>query len=107
MARHSIGYALLSVDTGAGDEPVGRRIGIDNPYEAAKALLLDAVAGANRCRAIWSASFGFVAVLGFVADIDAVELLFTSLLVQATTAMTRAGSRRDAHGRSTIRSFRQ
>src|SRR6266542_1750579 len=92
---------------GARDEPVGRRIGIENPYEAPKVLLLDAVAGANRCRAIWSSSFGFVTVLGFAADIAAVELLFTSLLVQATTAMMHAGSRRDAHGRSTTRSFRQ
>jgi len=107
MARHSIDYALLSLGAGARDEPVGRRIGVENPYEAPKVLLLDAVAGANRCRAIWSSSFGFVTVLGFAADIDAVELLFTSLLVQATAAMTQAGSRRDAHGRSTTRSFRQ
>jgi hypothetical protein len=107
MARHSIDYALLSVGTGARDEPVGRRIGIENPYEAPKVLLLDAVAGANRCRSIWSSSFGFITVLGFAADIDAVELLFTSLLVQATAAMMQAGSRRDAHGRSTTRSFRQ
>lgn len=107
MARHSIDYALLSVGTGVRDEPVGRRIGVDNPYEAPKVLLLDAVAGANRCRAIWSSSFGFVTVLGFAADIDAVELLFTSLLVQATAAMMQAGSRRDAYGRSTTRSFRQ
>lgn len=35
------------------------------------------------------------------------ELLFTSLLVQATTAMLAAGSRQDAHGRSRTRSFRQ
>jgi hypothetical protein len=107
MARHSIDYALLSVGAGARDEPVGRRIGIDSPYEAPKVLLLDAVAGANRCRSIWSSSFGFVTVLGFAADIDAVELLFTSLLVQATAAMMQAGSRRDAHGRSSTRSFRQ
>jgi hypothetical protein len=107
MARHSIDYALLSVEVGARDEPVGRRIGVENPYEASKVLLLDAVAGANRCRAVWSSSFGFVTVLGFAADIDAVELLFTSLLVQATAAMMHAGSRRDAHGRSTTRSFRQ
>jgi hypothetical protein len=107
MARHSIDYALLSVGAGVRDEPVGRRIGVENPYEAPKVLLLDAVAGANRCRAVWSSSFGFVTVLGFAADIDAVELLFTSLLVQATAAMTHAGSRRDAHGRSTTRSFRQ
>ncbi|HZN73874.1 MAG TPA: DUF2786 domain-containing protein [Micromonosporaceae bacterium] len=107
MARHSIDYALLSVEAGARDEPVGRRIGIDNPYEAPKVLLLDVVARANRCRAVWSSSFGFVTVLGFAADLDAVELLFTSLLVQATAAMTRAGSHRDAYGRSTTRSFRQ
>jgi hypothetical protein len=107
MARHSIDYALLSVGADVRDEPGGRRIGVENPYEAPKVLLLDAVAGANRCRAIWSSSFGFVTVLGFAADIDAVELLFTSLLVQATTAMMQAGSRRDAHGRSTTRSFRQ
>src|SRR5207244_6249382 len=107
MARHSIDYALLSVGAGVRDEPVGRRIGVDNPYEAPKVLLLDAVAGANRCRAIWSSSFGFVTVLGFAADMNAVELLFTSLLVQATAAMMQAGSRRDAHGRSSTRSFRQ
>src|SRR5262249_41767978 len=66
-----------------------------------------AVARANRCRSVWSNAFGFVTVLGFAADVDAVELLFTSLLVQATTAMVRAGSRRDAYGRSSTRSFRQ
>jgi hypothetical protein len=107
MARYSIDYALLSVGSGVGDAPIGRRIGIDNPYEAPKALLLDAVAGANRCRAIWSSALGFVTVLGFTADLDAVELLFTSLLVQATAAMTQAGPHRDGYGRSTTRSFRQ
>jgi hypothetical protein len=34
-------------------------------------------------------------------------MLFTSLLVQATTAMTRAGSVADRDGRSRTRSFRQ
>lgn len=107
MARHSIDYALLSVGVGARDEPVGRRIGVDNPYEAPKVLLLDAVAGANRCRSVWSSTFGFATVLGFPADVDGVEMLFTSLLVQATGAMVAAGSRRDAGGRSSTRSFRQ
>lgn len=35
------------------------------------------------------------------------EVLFTSLLVQATTALRLAGSRRDGSGRSRTRSFRQ
>jgi Protein of unknown function (DUF2786) len=107
MARYSIDQALLSEGTGVREEPLGRRVGVDNPYEAPKVILLDAVARANRCRSVWSKAFGFVTVLGFPPDVDAVELLFTSLLVQATTAMVRAGSRRDAYGRSSTRSFRQ
>ncbi len=108
MARHSIDAALLAAThDGREDAPQGRRIGIDNPYEAPKALLLAAVADANRCRTVWSRGLGFTTVLGFAADLDAVETLFTSLLVQATQAMTREGSRTDRHGRSRTRAFRQ
>lgn len=107
MARYSIDHALLWAGTGVREEPLGRRVGVDNPYEAPKVILLEAVARANRCRSVWSKAFGFVTVLGFPSDVEAVELLFTSLLVQATTAMVRAGSRRDAYGRSSTRSFRQ
>jgi hypothetical protein len=107
MAQHSISAALLAAGAGSRDEPAARRIGIDNPYEAPKALLLDAVTAANRCRTVWSRSLGFSTVVGYEPDLDAVELLYTSLLVQATTAMNRAGSRRDRHGRSRTRTFRQ
>ncbi len=109
MARHSIDLALLRAtapgrsrhDTGA------IRVGIDNPYEGAKATLLEVVARANGCRSVWSRSLGFSTVLGYRHDLDAVETLFTSLLVQATRAMTSAGSRTDATGRSRTRAFRQ
>jgi hypothetical protein len=108
MARHSIDAALLAaLGQGTSDGPTGRRIGIDNPYEAPKAMLLGAVAGANRCRTVWSRDLGFSTAIGFPADLDAVELLFTSLLVQATAAMAKAGSRADGGGRSRTRSFRQ
>lgn len=107
MARYSIDHALLAASTEATDPPAGRRIGIDNPYEAPKALLLDAVASANACRAVWSKDFGFATVMGYPTDLDAVELLYTSLLVQATTAIVHAGTRRDRYGRSSTRSFRQ
>ena len=108
MARHSINHALLAAHgQRSSEEPNGRRIGIDSPYEAPKAILLSAVAGANRCRTAWSRDLGFSTVIGFPADLDAVELLFTSLLVQATTAMMHAGSRTDGYGRSRTRSFRQ
>lgn len=108
MARHSIDRALLDATApskAAG--PGGRRLGIDNPYEGPKAMLLDAVADANRCRSVWSKALGFSTVVGHDSDLDAVELLFTSLLVQAVSAMTRAGAKKNAYGGSRTRSFRQ
>jgi len=51
--------------------------------------------------------YGFSTVMGFPSDIDIVELLYTSLLVQATRAIAGAGSVRDRNGRSRTRSFRQ
>jgi hypothetical protein len=107
MARHSIDHALLDADSGRPpEEPAGRRIPVDTPYDGPKAALLTVVADANRCQAVWHRELGFSTVLGFPADLTAVEMLFTSLLVQATTAMAHAGPRRDANGRSRTRSFR-
>lgn len=105
MARHSIDAAMLQASGGRCDAPRARRIGVDRPYESPKAMLLGAVAEANRCRIVWSQELGFATVLGFPAELEAVETLFTSLLVQATQAVTREGSRRTA-GRSRTRSFR-
>ena len=107
MAKYSISQALLTAESGRKDDPAGRRIAVDNPYEPAKVSLLQAVAMANRSRVIWSKEVGLATVVGFDADLDAVELLFTSLLVQASSAMLHAGSRQDAHGRSRTRAFRQ
>ncbi|NUT42206.1 MAG: DUF2786 domain-containing protein [Thermoactinospora sp.] len=105
MAKHSIDVAMLEAGPHAG--PSGIRVGIDAPYEQAKASLLSVVADANRCRAIWSDDLGFSTVLGFEADLDAVELLFTSLLVQATTSIVQAGTKKHGSGRSRSRSFRE
>ncbi len=108
MARHCIDIALLAAVSPRGsDDPTGRRIGIDNPYDGPKAGLLAAVARANRCKAVWARHLGFSTVVGFPADLDAVEVLFTSLLIQATRTMTQSGSRNDAYGRSRTRAFRQ
>ena len=107
MAKYSIDHALLAAETGQAETPGGRRIAVDNPYEAPKATLLQIVAQANRCRVVWSKDVGLVTVIGFPADLDAVELLFTSLLVQANSAMLRSGGKRDGAGRSRTRAFRQ
>ncbi|SED29196.1 Protein of unknown function [Streptomyces sp. 2131.1] len=107
MARHSIDEALLAARTHGDRTPGACRIGVDAPYETAKAILLDAVASANRCRAVWNSDLGFTTVVGFEADLEAVELLHTSLLVQGTAAMTRAEAGQRAGGRKRTKTFRQ
>lgn len=107
MARHSIDAAMLWVESGnAPDAPHGRRLGVDAPYETAKAMLVTVVAQANRCQAVWNKELGFCTVIGFPADLDAVELLHTSLLVQAMTALVKTGTRAHGDGKSKTRAFR-
>ncbi|GAB2592768.1 hypothetical protein Aab01nite_37150 [Paractinoplanes abujensis] len=103
IARHSIEEALTSADR-ADVVPFARRIGVDHPYESEKASLLDAVARANHCHTVWSPELGFSTVFGFDADIDGVELLYTSLLVQANRAMSRD---EPAKGKARIKAFRR
>jgi Protein of unknown function (DUF2786) len=107
MARHSIDEALLAARTHDTNAPGACRIGVDPPYETAKAVLLDAVADANGCQAVWHEALGFSTVVGFEPDLEAVELLYTSLLVQATAAMTRAEAAQRAGGRKRTKTFRQ
>jgi len=107
MARHSIDHAMLAAQSGSKDRPAARRLPVDSPYESPKATLLHAVAQANRCRSVWQKAIGMSTVVGFASDLDVVELLYTSLLVQANTAMLREGAKKDAYGRSRTRAFRQ
>jgi len=80
---------------------------IDPPYLLAKAMLIGAVARANRCRAVVSEELGFSTMVGDAGDVEAVELLSTSLLVHASSAMLGHGSVVDSYGTSRTRSFRQ
>ena len=108
VTRHSLDEALLVARAGdAAVVPFARRIGVDHPYEGEKASLLAAVARANRCHAVWSPELGFATVFGFDADIDAVDLLHTSLLVQAHRAMAQTEPPGGKAGRARLKAFRQ
>lgn len=110
MARHSIDHAVLAASAssgGGGERPDGRRLWMETPYVREKVMLLGAVADANRSRSVWAKEDGYVTLLGFPHDLDAVETLYTSLLVQATRAMHAEGKRLDRRGGSRTRSFRQ
>jgi hypothetical protein len=108
MARHRIDRAMLAEgDRGATDDVAGRRIWIDDPYANPKFLLLSGVARANGAHAVWSSRFGFSTVFGFAAELEVIEELFTSLLVQANAALRREGPKVDEWGRSRSKRFRR
>jgi hypothetical protein len=91
MTRHAIDEALLAEGTGGSVDVQGIRVLIHHPYALEKAGLLDVIARANRSRAVWNDFASCMTVLGVPTDLAQVEMLFTSALVQATRAMTRAG----------------
>jgi hypothetical protein len=86
IARYGIDAALLA-STGQTRDEIGHRvIGVDNPYARDKAQLLTSVADPLRCQTVHTSGLGryTVRVYGFGADLERVELLYTSLLLQAT-----------------------
>ena len=107
MSRYSLHQAMVDHDRSRVPGATGRRIWIDNPYAGAKALLVQVVGTANRCRTVFTKDLGFVTVVGAETDLDLVELLATSLLVQASRAMLAAGRQVGGRGNSRTRSFRQ
>jgi hypothetical protein len=93
MARHGIDAALLDAAGPGRDEIGARRIPMEDPYSAGKARLLAWTAAALRCRAVLHDAYGGkiagVTVFGFASDRERVELLYTSLLLQAGTQLLR------------------
>ena len=109
ISKHSLEQLLqheAERATDAHPSTTYRRLWLDAPYVDAKANLVDQIAGANRCRAVYAQRLGYCTVIGSPFDLDAVDLMLTSLLAQAQRAMLRHGSR-NSGGRSSTRSFRQ
>ncbi|MDX1882548.1 DUF2786 domain-containing protein [Mycolicibacterium sp. 120270] len=106
MMRHSLQEAVANHDHGRAPVVGSRRIWIDKPYVAAKVALVQTVAQANRCRAVWIKDLGCVVTVGSETDLNLVDLLATSLLVQASRAMLVAGRQHGVRGQSRTKSFR-
>jgi hypothetical protein len=90
MNRHAFSRALLDVTP---QSATSQRLWLDNPYLSAKYQLVNVIADANRSRAVFYRDLGLVAMVGEELDLDIIELLTTSLLVQATRAMAAQKSR--------------
>jgi hypothetical protein len=101
MTRHAVDEAVLR-GLQHEDIPVAsRRVHLQSPYANVKATLLNAVAVPNRCRTVLMNEYDIAVLVGTPTNVDQTELLFTSLLIQATRAMAEAGHR---GARSTDRS---
>ena len=105
MSRHVIDQAMLDAREPTTSAPATTVVLVEPPYAVAKAVLLNEVAR----------SFGICVALGnerpdgrrctlvgFSSDLAMADLLFTSLLLQASTAMLAASS-----GRSNLKAFRR
>jgi Protein of unknown function (DUF2786) len=109
MTRYCVDRTMVEAnERGDGTSQVdARRVWLEDPYLDAKALLLANVASANRCRAIVDPDFGFSTLVGHPGDLDGTDLLFTSLLVQATRRIAALGNDPTLGRRSRKPSYRR
>ncbi|MEV6238134.1 DUF2786 domain-containing protein [Lentzea sp. NPDC051838] len=105
MNRYALERAMLGADLPA--LATSRRMWLEKSYFKEKSQLVHVVARSFRSRAIGAADLGFMTLVGDEVDLDGVELLSTSLLVQATRAMVAVGGQaaKGSHARS--RAFRK
>jgi hypothetical protein len=104
MSRHLIDRAVIDAGRLDRDQPVVRRIVVEAPYVVGKVVLLDEVAKAFGIRVAigGGSSTRRCTLVGFAGDLAMVELLFTSLLLQASTAMRLA-----SEGHPKVKAFRR
>ncbi len=106
MTRHSLEQALVTAGPADRDRPTARRFCIDDPYADAKSHLLAMIADACRCSAVLLSGLQMVTVVGFADDMAEVDVLFTSLLVQAQTALDQLARASAPGSRERSRGFR-
>ena len=104
MSRHLIDRAVIDAAREDRDKPVVRRIDVEAPYVVGKVVLLDEVATAFGIRVAvgGGSTTRRCTLVGFAGDLAMVELLFTSLLLQASTAMRLA-----SEGHPNVKAFRR
>ena len=96
IAKYGVDQALLAAKAPETDPVADRVIRLHPPYALDKAILLAAIAAALRCRSVRSKRWDggtyvhSIHLFGCESDLERTELLFTSLLVQASYGMAAA-----------------
>ncbi|CAN5483964.1 DUF2786 domain-containing protein [soil metagenome] len=106
MTRHAIDATLVAGGALRAGWVTAVRIPVDEPYLDSKAQLLHSVARHSRCRSVAHRSFAMTTVLGASTDLVAVELLFTSLLLQGQQALLAEGASVRPGARERSRGYR-
>lgn len=123
ITRYAIDRAVLEEVEGRG-QITTRLIEVPSPYPKEKFILLGGIARANNCRAILGIEHKVLyqmvedkslfdlrgkvsTVVGYESDLDAVEMLFTSLLIQAVNEVMAHGTQITEWGENRTRSFRR
>lgn len=104
MTKYAIDLAMIT-DADRIDRVVQRGWRIDGPYAAHKVSLVHAVSRANDCRAIYTTLDGgarYIELVGYPTDVDWVETLSASLVLQLTIALGAAARVKPSkvHGRT-------
>ena len=105
MNRHALERAMLDADLPA--LATSRRVWLEKSYFKEKSRLVQVVARAFRSRSVAYDGIGFVALVGDEVDLESIELLSTSLLVQATRAMVAIGGQAGKGSEARSRPFRK
>lgn len=109
IAKYGVDRALLAASA-PGSDPVGDRVvAVPAPYALDKSGLLATVAHALRCRTVRRKEFHVGAysyamhLFGHASDLERAELVYTSLLVQASYGLAAA----DVPGWDSVAAFRR
>lgn len=92
MARHGLDEALVNAKREVRETPTSKRIPMDGSYTKEKASLLGwlmAAVGGKSVHHNYGKKTLAVTLVGFATDIERIELLYTSLLLQALPQMNR------------------
>lgn len=104
MAKYSIDQAMLDSIRPKQDVPIDKKYQIPSPYGVNKTSLMNVIAKALGCKLvrIQTGKVQVVHVFGYQTDIEHMELLYTSLLLQ----MTGQGLRMQGYDAGHTRSLR-
>lgn len=100
MARYAFEQAVVEGIDDRPQDAAAHRLWLNAPYQGPKAQLVDVVAGANRCRAVFYPKLGCVVLVGHETDLEIVTMLARSLQVQAEHALAGSPSRSRAYRHS-------